>query len=85
MLVAGSVGTIRLVVDMASMRRAAKSAHGHLLLWRSGIDTSSVELVQGDGYTLSYTYGWPSVLDAPENAGDLPTGVWADIPPSPGC
>ena len=77
--VAGSVGTIRIVVDTASMRRADKSAHGHLLLWRSGIDTTSVELVPGNGYTLRYTYGWPSVLDEPENAGDLPTGVWADV------
>ena len=79
MRVAGSVGRIRIVVDTASMRRAAKSAHGHLLLWRSGIDTSSVELVPGKGCTMRYTYGWPSVLDAPENAGDPPTGVWADV------
>ena len=79
MKVDGSVGRIRIVVDMASMRHAVKSAHGHLLLWRSGIDTTSVELVPGRGYTLRYTYGWPSVLDAPENAGDLPTGVWADV------
>jgi hypothetical protein len=78
--VSGSVGKVRIVVDTTSMRRARKSAHGHLLLWKSGIDTDAVELVQGRGYTLSYTYGWPSVLDAPENAGDLPTGVWAEVP-----
>ena len=65
--------------DTASMRGASKSVHGHLVLWKSGIDTGSVELVQGTDCTLRYTYGWPSVLDAPENAGDLPTGVWADI------
>ena len=79
MNVAGSVGKIRIVVDTASMRRAIKSAHGHLVLWRSGIDADHVELVQGDGYTLSYTYGWPSVLAEPENEGDPPTGVWADV------
>ena len=79
MLVAGGAGKIRIVVDTASMRGSGKNATGHLLLWRSGIDTTSVELVQGDGYTLAYTYGWPSVLDEPENAGDLPTGVWADV------
>ena len=79
MKVADSVGKIRIVVDTASMRRAVKSAHGHLVLWKSGIDTDSVELVPGTGYTIRYTYGWPSVLDAPENEGDLPTGVWADV------
>ncbi len=79
MVVKGSVGKVRIVVDTTSMRNAVKSAHGHLLLWKSGIDTSSVELAPGRGSTLRYTYGWPSVLDAPENAGDLPTGVWADV------
>jgi hypothetical protein len=61
------------------MRGASKSVHGHLVLWKSGIDTGSVELVPGTDCTLRYTYGWPSVLNAPENAGDLPTGIWADI------
>ena len=50
------------------------------LLGETLADCENVELVQGSGYTLRYTYGWPSVLDAPENEGDLPTGVWADIP-----
>ena len=40
--------------------------------------------MQGKGYTLSYTYGWPSVLAVPENEGDLPTGVWADVPAQAG-
>ena len=79
MRVAGSVGTIRIVVDTASMRHAVTSANGHLLLWKSGIDTSRVVFVPGKGCTMRYTYGWPSVLDAPENAGDLPTGIWADV------
>ena len=43
-----------------------------------------VELVQGEGYALRYTYGWPSDLDEPENEGDLPTGVWADVPAQAG-
>ena len=84
MKVAGSVGKVRISVDTTTMRRATTTARGHLLLWKSGIDTSSVVLVPGAGYTLSYTYGWPSVLDAPENAGDLPTGVWADVPAQAG-
>ena len=54
-------------------------AKQHFVLWKSGIDTSSVELVHGDKYTLSYTYGWPSVLNEPENVGDRPTGVWAEV------
>ena len=79
-----SVGKIRISVDTTSMRRAVKTARGHFVLWKGGIDTDSVELVQGRGYTLSYTYGWPSVLNAPENEGDLPTGVWADVPAQAG-
>ena len=79
-----SVGTIRISVDTTSMLRAVKSAKQHFVLWRHGIDTTSVELVPGTGYTLRYTYGWPSVLDAPANAGDLPTGVWADVPAQAG-
>ena len=79
-----SVGKIRLSVDMASMHHSPKSAKQHFVLWKNGIDTEHVELVQGDGYTLSWTYGWPSVLAEPENAGDLPTGVWADVPAQAG-
>ena len=61
------------------MRHAVTSANGHLLLWKSGIDTSRIVFVPGKGCAMRYTYGWPSVLDAPENAGDLPTGIWADV------
>lgn len=74
-----SVGKIRLSVDTASMRGSFKGAKQHFVLWKGGIDTNSVELVQGDKYTLSYTYGWPSVNDEPENVDDLPTGVWAEV------
>jgi len=56
----------------------------HLLLWKGGIDTNHVELVQGDGYALSYTYGWPSTLVAPETEGDAPTGVWTECDGKPG-
>ena len=85
MRVAGSVGKVRLSVDPAGMRNAgSRNVRQHVVLWKSGIDTTNVELVAGSGYTLSYTYGWPSVLDAPENAGDLPTGVWADVPSQAG-
>ena len=84
MILEESVGKIRLSVDLSSMRHSAKSAKGHFVLWKTGIDTDHVELVQGDGYTLSWTYGWPSTLSAPENAGDLPTGVWADVPAQAG-
>jgi hypothetical protein len=80
MLLEGSAGRIRLSVDVASMHRSPKSAKQHFVLWKGGIDTDHVELVQGKGYTLSWTYGWPSVLSAPAKAGDLPTGVWADVP-----
>ena len=81
-VVASSTGGIRISVDAASMRGAAKNADGHLLLWRGGIDTEHVELVPGRGYALSWTYGWPSVLSEPENEGDLPTGVRAGVPGS---
>ncbi len=84
MILDESVGKIRLSVDLSSMRHSPKSAKGHVVLWKTGIDTDSVELVQGKGYTLSYTYGWPSVLAVPENEGDLPTGVWADVPAQAG-
>ncbi len=80
MVLEESVGTIRLSVDVASMHRSPKSAKGHFVLWKTGIETNRVELVPGKGYTLRYTYGWPSTLSEPATAGDLPTGVWGDVP-----
>ena len=52
-----------------------------LVEWRSGIDTTHVRFADDlpEGATLSWTYGWPSTLDAPENEGDAPTGVKATI------
>ena len=85
MKLSASTGKIRLSVDPAGMRNAgSRNVRQHLVLWKKGIDTDHVVLVPGSGYTLSYTYGWPSVLNAPENAGDLPTGVWADVPSQAG-
>ena len=85
MKLSASTGKIRLSVDPAGMRNAgSRNVRQHVLLWKKGIDTTNVELVAGSGYALSYTYGWPSVLNAPENAGDLPTGVWADVPSQAG-
>ena len=84
MLLEESVGKIRFSVDVTSMHHSPKSAKGHFVLWKTGIDTTHVELVPGRRYTLRYTYGWPSTLSAPENAGDLPTGVWADVPAQSG-
>ena len=56
-----------------------------LLEWRAGIDEKSVRLEDGrlDNGTryarVFYTYGWPSEKDEPEFAGDVPTGVAAEI------
>ena len=50
-----------------------------LVEWRSGIDTAHVRFADDlpEGATLSWTYGWPSTREEPENAGDAPTGVKA--------
>lgn len=66
---------IRLSMDRKSVGSRVRQ---HLVLWKGGIDTNHVELVQGEGYELSYTYGWPSTLSAPATEGDTPTGVWAE-------
>ena len=83
---AGSTAKFRVVVDPIRMRRAAKAARGFAIGWKKGILEENVILVPGDGYTLRFTYGWddetnlPLALDAPENEGDLPTGVWFKVP-----
>ena len=60
-----------------------KTAHKRtvaLVAWKGGIDTSHVTLVDPPKTTtLYYTYGWPSVLTEPANAGDAPTGVRATL------
>lgn len=52
-----------------------------LVEWRSGIDTTHVRFADDlpQNATLSWTYGWPSTLAAPENEGDAPTGVKVTI------
>ena len=52
-----------------------------LVAWKGGIDTNHVTLVEPPkSATLFYSYGWPSVLDEPENVDDLPTGIRAKVP-----
>ena len=86
-----STGRIVIACNARRMRSAsARTFRGHVLAWRTGIDTDHVVLAPGDGYTLRYTYGWdaeanlPLGLAEPENEGDLPTGVWADVPAQAG-
>lgn len=79
MVLENSTGKIFVSVDTGSMKASTKSVNQHLILWKSGIDTSRVELVQGDGYELHYTYGWPSVATEPTEEGELPTGVWGRV------
>ena len=51
-----------------------------LVAWKGGIDTGHVRLADPPkGATIFYTYGWPSVLTEPANAGDAPTGVRATL------
>jgi hypothetical protein len=51
-----------------------------LVAWKGGIDTSHVRLVDPPkNATLFYSYGWPSVLEEPENPGDAPTGIRATL------
>ena len=83
---AGSTAKILVAADTTRMKRATKSAKGHAIAWKAGILEENVVLVPGKGYTLHFTYGWddetnlPLDLRNPENEGDLPTGVWADVP-----
>lgn len=63
----------RTVLFVAALLVSAPAAHASMFA------TGGTEILLDDGYTLRYTYGWPSVLDAPENEGDLPTGVWGDV------
>ena len=60
-----------------------KTAHKRtvtLVAWKGGIDTAHVTLLDPPkSTTLFYSYGWPSVLEEPENAGDPPTGIRATL------
>ena len=60
--------------------RTARTRTVTLVAWKGGIDTSHVMLVDPpQGATIFYTYGWPSVLAEPANAGDAPTGITANL------
>ena len=84
---AGSTAKFRVAVDPIRMRQqGAKTARGFAIAWKAGILEENVVLVPGAGYKLRFTYGWddgtnlPLDLAAPENEGDLPTGVWFTAP-----
>jgi hypothetical protein len=84
---AGSTAKFIVAADPSALKNGgARSAKCFLVAWRAGIDPNGVELADGDGYTLSYTYGWdaeanlPAGLAEPENKGDLPTGIWCYAP-----
>ncbi|MBQ3811372.1 MAG: hypothetical protein II839_11190, partial [Kiritimatiellae bacterium] len=84
---AGSTAKFLVVVDPIRMRQqGAKTARGFAVAWKAGILEENVILVPGNGYKLRFTYGWDDVanlpldLDAPENEGDLPTGIWFETP-----
>ena len=72
---------VRLSVDANSplLKRGSRPTTVQLLLWRAGIDTKNVELVQSKGVTMYYTYGFPQVRRTPNSPDEIPTGVAADI------
>lgn len=79
----GSTGKFVIKADDKNMRSAdSKGFEMHLIGWRSGISVEDLELVSGNYYSLSYTYGWdtennqPAGLFEPETEGEAPTGVW---------
>ena len=60
--------------------RTARTRTVTLVAWKGGIDTGHVRLADPPkGATIFYTYGWPSVLTEPANAGDAPTGITANL------
>lgn len=76
--------TAKLIVKIdpksIQLRGGERAADGHLILWESGIDTNNVVVEDTRGAVLSYTYGWPSDLDEPEEVGQRPTGLKYFIP-----
>ena len=76
--------TAKLIVKIdpksIQLRGGERVADGHLILWESGIDTNNVVVEDTRGAVLSYTYGWPSDLDEPEEVGQRPTGLKCFIP-----
>ena len=77
-----AAGGYVIAIDSESPAFTAAGTHAvQLVEWRSGIDTAHVRFADNlpEAATLSWTYGWPSTLDAPENEGDAPTGVKVTI------
>lgn len=76
-------GSHRIVVSFdkgCGLGKVGGGATMQLIGWKSGIDTDNFDLVVGkEKAKYRWTYGWPSTLAEPENAGDKPTGLWADI------
>jgi len=80
MLGDGAGGYVLAIDPESPVYRAGRTRTAQLVAWKGGIDTNHVTLVEPPkSTTLFYTYGWPSVLDEPENDGDLPTGVKAEV------
>lgn len=81
MLGTGEGGYVIAIDPESPAFTAAGTRTTQLIEWCSGIDTTHVRFADNipAAATLSWTYGWPSTLDAPENEGDAPTGVKATI------
>jgi hypothetical protein len=81
----GAGGYVLAIDPESPVFQTGRKCTVQLVAWKGGIDTSHVTLVDPPKSTmLFYTYGWPSVLAEPENVGDSPTGVRAEIPGAPG-
>ncbi|MBR1921849.1 MAG: hypothetical protein IJ829_07620, partial [Kiritimatiellae bacterium] len=81
----GNTGKILISLDSRSPVFAGNARTSvPLIEWKGGVDTNNVSTVASRRADYRYTYGWPSTLAAPENEGDLPTGLWADTKPASG-
>ena len=80
-LTGSGAGKYTIAIDPESpIFRTGRKRAVQLVAWKGGIDTNHVTLVDPPkSSTLFYTYGWPSVLTEPENVGDSPTGVRAEV------
>jgi len=80
-LTGSGAGKYTIAIDPASpIFQTGRTRTVTLVAWKGGIDTDHVRLVDPPkGATIFYTYGWPSVLTEPANAGDAPTGVCATL------
>lgn len=82
---AASTGRFVVAADASAMRNGP-GAKCFLVGWKAGIDENAVRLAPGEGCELRFTWGWdaasdlPAGLGAPENEGDLPTGIFCIAP-----